>query len=204
MIFLYCLCVCMCAQSCLTVTPWTVACQAPLSMEFFRHEYWSRLPFPTPGNLPNPGMESESFASPALTSGFLTLDPPERSHARLAEPALEALFVLVFTKLGTEGRRGSCPGEAHIKDRVRLAWNDLNFLMASGEEVLNIHNFSRKAPRSVWAKIVNSFRWKENPHPPQKTHHTMQIGNQPQNLFFLRSAKPGENHPPHNSLNWDS
>ena len=41
----------------LFAAPWTVACQAPLSMEFFRHEYWSGLPFPTPGNLPNPGIE---------------------------------------------------------------------------------------------------------------------------------------------------
>ena len=42
------------AKSCLTlVTPWTIACQAPLSMEFPRQEYWSRLPFPFPGDLPN-------------------------------------------------------------------------------------------------------------------------------------------------------
>ena len=37
--------------------PWTVACQAPLSMEFSRQEYWSGLPFPSPGDLPNPGIE---------------------------------------------------------------------------------------------------------------------------------------------------
>ena len=42
----------------LFVTPWTVACQAPLSMGFFRQEYWNRLPCPSPGNLPNPGSES--------------------------------------------------------------------------------------------------------------------------------------------------
>ena len=41
----------------LFVTLWTAACQAPLSMRFFRQEYWSGLPFPTPGDLPNPGME---------------------------------------------------------------------------------------------------------------------------------------------------
>ena len=40
----------------LFVTPWTVACQAPLSMEFSKQEYWSGLPFPTPGDLPNPGI----------------------------------------------------------------------------------------------------------------------------------------------------
>ena len=39
----------------LFATPWTVACQAPLSMRFSRQEYWSRLPFPPPGCLPNPG-----------------------------------------------------------------------------------------------------------------------------------------------------
>ena len=45
-------------KSCLTlVTPWTVACQAPLSMRFPRQEYWSGLPFPSPGDLPNPGIK---------------------------------------------------------------------------------------------------------------------------------------------------
>ena len=49
------------AQSCLTlVTPWTVACQAPLSMRFSRQEYWSVLPFPSPGDLPDPGIEPGS------------------------------------------------------------------------------------------------------------------------------------------------
>ena len=44
----------------LFVTPWTVAYQAPLSMGFSRHEYWSELPFPSPGDLPNPGVEPGS------------------------------------------------------------------------------------------------------------------------------------------------
>ena len=49
----------------LFVTPLTVARQTPLSMEFSRQEYWSGLPLPTPGNLPDPGTEPESLASPA-------------------------------------------------------------------------------------------------------------------------------------------
>ena len=53
-----------------SATPWTVACQAPLSMEFFRQEYWNGLPFPPPGDLPNPGVEPASLASPALAGGF--------------------------------------------------------------------------------------------------------------------------------------
>ena len=49
------------AKSCPTLaTPWTVAHQAPLSMGFSRQEYWSGLPFPSPGDLPNPGIEPRS------------------------------------------------------------------------------------------------------------------------------------------------
>ena len=47
-------------------TPWTIACQAPLSMGFSRQEYQSGLPFPPPGDLPDPGIKSVSPASPAL------------------------------------------------------------------------------------------------------------------------------------------
>ena len=50
----------------LFVAPWAIACQAPLSMEFSRQEYWSRLPFPTPGNRPDPGIKPPSLASSAL------------------------------------------------------------------------------------------------------------------------------------------
>ena len=53
-------------------TPWTVAKQAPLSMGFSRQEYWSGLPFPSPGDLPDPGMEPTSLTSPALAGGFFT------------------------------------------------------------------------------------------------------------------------------------
>ena len=54
------------------VTPWTVAHQAPLSMGFPRQEYWSGLPFPTLGDLPNPGIKLTSLASLALAGGFFT------------------------------------------------------------------------------------------------------------------------------------
>ena len=48
-------------KSCPTlVTPWTVACQAPLSIGFSRQKYWSRLPFSSPGDLPDPGIEFRS------------------------------------------------------------------------------------------------------------------------------------------------
>ena len=60
----------------LFVTPWTVVCQAPLSMEFSRQGYWSGLPFPSPGDLPNPGMEP---SCPALQADFLPSEPPGKS-----------------------------------------------------------------------------------------------------------------------------
>ena len=56
----------------LSATPWTVAHQAPLSMEFSRQDYWSGLPFPTPVDHPSPGIEPASLGSPALTGGFFT------------------------------------------------------------------------------------------------------------------------------------
>ena len=56
----------------LFATPWTVARQAPLSMGFPRQEYWSRLPFPTTGDLHNPGMEPVSLESHALAGRFFT------------------------------------------------------------------------------------------------------------------------------------
>ena len=53
-------------------TLWTVACQAPQSMGFPRQEYWNGLPFPSPGDLPDPEIEPMSLMSPALAGGFFT------------------------------------------------------------------------------------------------------------------------------------
>ena len=57
----------------LFATPWTVAYQASPSMRFSRQEYWSGLPFPSPGDLPDPGIEPRS---PALEADALTSEPP--------------------------------------------------------------------------------------------------------------------------------
>ena len=59
----------------LCATPWAVAHQAPLSMEFCRQEYWSGLPFPTPGDLPDSRIEPASLVSPALAGTSLTGKP---------------------------------------------------------------------------------------------------------------------------------
>ena len=64
------MCVCVCGGIC--ETPWKVACQAPLSMEFCRQEYWSGLPFPPPEDLPDSSIKSMSLMSPASAGGFFT------------------------------------------------------------------------------------------------------------------------------------
>ena len=56
-----------------SATTWTVARQVPLSMGFPRHDYWSGLPFPPPGDLPDPGIEP---VTPAVAGRFLTTEPP--------------------------------------------------------------------------------------------------------------------------------
>ena len=61
------------AQSCTdSVTPWTVPPKAPLSMGFSRQEYWSELPFPSLGDLPNSGIKPASLVAPALAGRFFT------------------------------------------------------------------------------------------------------------------------------------
>ena len=62
----------------LFATPLTIARQAPLSMGLSWQEYWSGLPFPSPGDLLNSGMEPVSLVAPALAGGFFTTDPPAK------------------------------------------------------------------------------------------------------------------------------
>ena len=89
-----------CVLSCfsrvqLFAIPWTVVHQAPLSMGFSRQEYWSELPFPPPGDLPNPGsnlsllgdlpnpgIKLTSLRSPALAGGFFTTSATQEAHSK--------------------------------------------------------------------------------------------------------------------------
>ena len=67
----------------LFVTPWTVACLAPVFMEFSMEEYWSGLPFPSPGDLPDSGIEPRS---PALQADSLMFEPPVQfSHSVVSD-----------------------------------------------------------------------------------------------------------------------
>ena len=60
----------------LSATLWTVVHQAPLPIRFFQQEYWSGLPYPSPEDLPVPGIKPASLASPASAGGYFTSVPP--------------------------------------------------------------------------------------------------------------------------------
>ena len=103
-------CVYVCAQSLsqvwFFVTPWTIAHQAPLSMELSWQEYWSRLPFPTPEDLPNSGINPMSPAfpvSPALPGGFFTR--PRKPRLRPLVAFMLSQFSWVCETLWTVARQ---------------------------------------------------------------------------------------------------
>ena len=73
----------------LFVTPWTVAHQAPLSVGFSRQEYWSGLPCPPPGHLPDPGMEPVSLMSPALAREFFTTSTAWEAQGKVQERSVQ-------------------------------------------------------------------------------------------------------------------
>ena len=76
----------------LFATPWTAAYQAPPSMEFSRQDYWSGVPFPSPGDLPDPGIKPESLMSPALAGSFFTT-------SATWEAPQESLLLLLLSRL---------------------------------------------------------------------------------------------------------
>ena len=69
----------------LFVILWTVAQQTPLSMEFSRQEYWIGLPFPPPGDLPDPGIQSWALEFTALAGGFVTISTTWDSESEVAQ-----------------------------------------------------------------------------------------------------------------------
>ena len=144
----------MCSVVSNSVTPWTVAYQVPLSMEFSRQEYWSGFPFPTPGYLPDPGIEPASLVSPPL-AGFLTTARPGKPLQPQLEVnggqtlALDSLCVC-SSALGTMVTGGSNPvlipslfppllhhPSTHIHFAPALSW--VLVMVLCGREVSAFH-----------------------------------------------------------------
>ena len=85
----------------LSATPWTMAHRAPLSMRFPRQEYRSGLPFPTPEDLPNSGMELTYLTSPVLAGGLFTTGPPRKprlTQKTRKKPSLKHVYSVWFMK----------------------------------------------------------------------------------------------------------
>ena len=79
-------------ESCPTLaTPWTVALQAPLSMGFPRQKYWSELPFPSPGDLSDPGIKPATSCVSCIAGRFFSTDPPGKPKLLISSP----LFVYI-------------------------------------------------------------------------------------------------------------
>ena len=120
---------CMHAQLCLTVTPWTVAHQASLSTEFSRQEYWSGWPFPSPGDLPDSGIEPVALESPALAGRFFTTEPPGKPEPLLTEIfkrqihhlLLSSLIMVYFNLCSKDFRRFFVfpPWIFHLQNKLR-------------------------------------------------------------------------------------
>ena len=125
------------------VTPWTVAHQAHLSNGFLRQEYWSGLLFPSPGDLPDPGIKP---VSPALSDGFFTTELPGKPNSMF----LSSLFVSLRCFMDSPG----------------LAWLLLNswkgYFMSSG--LMNAVNKPYIAVTQFWVFRIGSRegseRWK--------------------------------------------
>ena len=82
-----------------SVIPWTVACQAPLSMRFPRQQYWSGFPYPPPRDLPNPGIKPASLVSPALAGGFFITVPPGKPNSSCNNLAYRAPYLFLLKTL---------------------------------------------------------------------------------------------------------
>ena len=107
----------------LIAIPWTVACRAPLSMELYRQEHWSGLPFPSPGDLPDPGIEP---ASPALIGRLFTTSIKKRIvlrvmswvHDHLGRRGVWRHQVYSFNKTHGLNFRENCPRcDSKIKEK---------------------------------------------------------------------------------------
>ena len=94
----YCTCAAVFSHFRLFAVP-CVACQAPLFMEFFRQEYCKGLPFPPPGDLPDPGIKSVSISFPAFTGGFFTTSATWEAQIQSYYNKLPIFPVLYFTSL---------------------------------------------------------------------------------------------------------
>ena len=119
----------------LFVTPWTVACQASLSIGFSRQEYCSGLPFPPPWDLSHPGIKPSSLVFPALAGGFFTTVPPGKLP-------LDNLYYKTSS--------------AHFSS-INLFTSSVFKILCT--RIMNFSNYRHRNLHSVFYKVISNFRF---------------------------------------------
>ena len=125
----------------------TVTHQAPLSMGFSRQEYWSGLTFPTPGDLPNSGIEPMSLASSALVGGLFTTEPPEKPCLNLRYSFVQLGVQYEKYKKALPWNQPWCSGKITSKWFASIAISNNRNLMISEAKLLSLDTFLLSLPR---------------------------------------------------------
>ena len=146
--------VCLVTQSCLTLclTPWTVACQAPLSMGFSRQEYWSGLPCLPPGDLPNPGTKPRSST---LQADSLPSEPPGKPYLQYIQ-----LLLLNYQEGNSETQ------ELKLAVGLHPSWNRLT-LAAYYHPRFILSNLLHSVEFSFWYALFSFFSSHSSPRSSQ-------------------------------------
>ena len=125
----------------LFLTPWTIACQVPLSMGSSKQEYWNGLPFLPPGDLPNPGIKS---ASPALVGGFFTTS--STWEAQFSDPPINNLWSVTPIKNPNQWLTKTPPNNLYPWSSTRYSYNQSPI---TGPPINNFHQWPQPVTLSV-------------------------------------------------------
>ena len=128
----------------LFVAPWTVGCQAPLSMGFSRWEYWSGLPRPSSGDLPDPGIKPTSLMSRQLAGGFFTTSTPGEPNYQVSNKGIQG-FSSSKESTCNAGDAGSIPGLGRSPGEGNGNWLQyacLGNIMDRGTWMATVHGLS--------------------------------------------------------------
>ena len=153
-----CMCTCVLRSIWLFVTPWTVACQAPLSTGFSR-QCWSGMPFPPPGYLPDPRIEPTSLVSPVLAGEFFTTELPGKLcvfdstkivHVFLVQGKEEVTSCVFIWKFGgSKHLQGSCP-KAQTSKRFGIEKSCTRYCSLGERTTIGMRNVWKDLRGSLW------------------------------------------------------
>ena len=135
----------------LFATPWTVACQAPQSMGFFKQGYWSGVPFPSPGDLPNPGIEP---GSPTLKAHSLPSEPPGKPLTKVwgqknifyasRNKKKAEIVILISEKIDFQSKTVTRDKEGHhIVIKGSIQQEDITTVNIYSPNIGSVQSFSR-------------------------------------------------------------